>query len=93
MGRMAEIEQLKLMVKELLKDTALWTSLDNFLHQNYGHEHDGREIIRLVGELRMGGRLNGGDILYLKEIIKFSRVAGMKVVRKAYEEEEKKCGP
>ena len=57
--------------------------MENFLHQNYGHEHEGKEIIQLVGELRMGGRLNGGDILHLREIIKFSRVAGMKVAQKA----------
>ena len=36
----------------------------------------------------MGGRLNGGDIFYLKEIIKFSRVAGMKVARKALDDDE-----
>ena len=71
-----------------MQNTALWTSLENFLHQNYGHEHEGKEIIRLVGELRMGGRLNGGDIFYLKEIIKFSRVAGMKVARKALDDDE-----
>ena len=71
-----------------MQNTALWTSLENFLHQNYAHEHEGKEIIRLVGELRMGGRLNGGDILHLREIIKFSRVAGMKVVQKPYEDEK-----
>ena len=37
----------------------------------------------------MGGRLNGGDILHLREIIKFSRVAGMKVVQKPKEDEKK----
>ena len=36
----------------------------------------------------MGGRLNGGDILHLKEIIKQSRVAGMKVARKALDDDE-----
>ena len=71
-----------------MANTALWTSLENFLHQNYGHEHEGKEIIRLVGELRMGGRLNGGDILYLKEIIKQSRVGGLKAAKRLYEEEQ-----
>ena len=71
-----------------MQNTALWTSLENFL-QKYAHEHEGKEIIRLVGELRMGGRLNGGDILHLREIIKFSRVAGMKVVQKPKEDEKK----
>lgn len=73
MGRMANV--------------ALWTSMEDFL-QRFVHEHEGREIIRLVGELRMGGRLNGGDILYLKEIIKQSRIAGMKVARKEDEARE-----
>ena len=70
-----------------MKNSALWSSLEDFL-QRYAHEHEGKEIIRLVGELRMGGRLNGGDILYLKEIIKQSRVGGLKAAKRLYEEEQ-----
>jgi hypothetical protein len=61
-----------------MQNTALWTSMENFLAR-FEHEDESKELNRLVAELRMGGRLNGGDILNLREIIKVSRVAGAKM--------------
>jgi len=43
-------------------DTALWTSMENFLAR-FEHEDESKELNRLVAELRMGGRLNG--VIYL----------------------------
>jgi len=66
-------------------NTALWTSMDDFLQKWFPKDE---EVIRLVSELRMGGRLNGGDILNLKGILKAARASGYKAATSKSEEEK-----